>query len=638
MTREEHLRFCKMCLHKKFNVQHGIVCGLTDKIADFEDTCENFRRDESIPEASVAPTLQEKSNTMLIDRLPEHAMEKLRKHQDLSYAIFGGSLAAVVGALLWALITVRTEFQIGYMAVGVGLLVGLAVRFFGAGVDKMFGYVGAVLALIGCLLGNLLSQVGFIAEAQSLAYFETLTYLNLELIFLLLQDTFSPIDFLFYGIAVYEGYKFAFRTVTEELQNSLHKPDFNPLPAYHQFRLPLVIVCILALSGLIFQINQGVNGLKTFYYESGAKMSEGEMNSGKEEGKWSYWQEDGTLQAIGFYHQGVEEGAWQWFDENAQLIREGNYTNGLPHGGWVNYYPSGMVSDSAQYVEGRMHGSWMSYYENGGISQQGTYARDQPDGAWTYFFDNGNLQSQGKYEEGRMIGKWNFWLVNGQKSEEIEYVNKQTMRILNAWDTKGKQMVKEGNGTYTSYDTLRNVRQTGQVINGKKQGLWITYYDNGKKKEEGEFKNDLYLVHNTWTKEGQQQVTGGEGLYTDYYDDEHIFETGNIRKGKRAGAWTVYYATNHTVMQEINYQEGKVNGIHKTYYESGRLYAEGNVVNDGQDGEWKWYYENGTLQTHVNFKHDKKEGVQAFYGASGTKTKEEVYKNGKLVDEKLIRE
>jgi hypothetical protein len=42
MKREEHLKFCEICTNKKFDLNKGIICGLTLKIADFEDNCENF--------------------------------------------------------------------------------------------------------------------------------------------------------------------------------------------------------------------------------------------------------------------------------------------------------------------------------------------------------------------------------------------------------------------------------------------------------------------------------------------------------------------------------------------------------------------------------------------------------------------
>lgn len=45
MTREERLRFCKVCKNRKFDQDHGIVCGLTNRKADFEGSCEQFDGD-----------------------------------------------------------------------------------------------------------------------------------------------------------------------------------------------------------------------------------------------------------------------------------------------------------------------------------------------------------------------------------------------------------------------------------------------------------------------------------------------------------------------------------------------------------------------------------------------------------------
>ncbi len=42
MTREERLRFCKTCTNQSFDVQYGIICGITGQPADFEETCENY--------------------------------------------------------------------------------------------------------------------------------------------------------------------------------------------------------------------------------------------------------------------------------------------------------------------------------------------------------------------------------------------------------------------------------------------------------------------------------------------------------------------------------------------------------------------------------------------------------------------
>ncbi len=118
-----------------------------------------------------------------------------------------GAAAAAIGAALWAVITVLTGYQIGFMAIGIGVLVGLAVRRFGRGSTPVFGIVGAALALTGCVAGNLLAVVGFIAQGQEAPFFATLGQVSLPLAMDLLIETASPIDFLFYAIAVYEGFK-----------------------------------------------------------------------------------------------------------------------------------------------------------------------------------------------------------------------------------------------------------------------------------------------------------------------------------------------------------------------------------------------------------------------------------------------
>lgn len=46
MTREEHLEFCRVCTNKKLNRKVGLVCSLTDQIADFEMECSNFKKDD----------------------------------------------------------------------------------------------------------------------------------------------------------------------------------------------------------------------------------------------------------------------------------------------------------------------------------------------------------------------------------------------------------------------------------------------------------------------------------------------------------------------------------------------------------------------------------------------------------------
>jgi hypothetical protein len=148
-------------------------------------------------------------------------MQEIKDNQNLAFGIAGGVVAAAAGAAAWGIVTALTNYQIGWMAVGVGCLVGIAVRLFGKGVDTSFGVAGAVLALVGCLAGNLLAVCIAVSRQQQIEFLDLLSRLDPGIVVGVMQATFNPIDLLFYGIAVYEGYRFSFRTI--------HKGDLAKL-------------------------------------------------------------------------------------------------------------------------------------------------------------------------------------------------------------------------------------------------------------------------------------------------------------------------------------------------------------------------------------------------------------------------
>jgi hypothetical protein len=133
--------------------------------------------------------------------------------ENLLFGIVGGILAAGIGAIIWALITYWTKFQIGWMAVGLGLLVGFAIRFLGKGESIKFGIIGAILALLGCLAGNVLTTCIWASREYDVSIFKIISVVDFQLIVDILKETFSPIDLIFYAIAIYEGYKFSFKKV-----------------------------------------------------------------------------------------------------------------------------------------------------------------------------------------------------------------------------------------------------------------------------------------------------------------------------------------------------------------------------------------------------------------------------------------
>lgn len=150
---------------------------------------------------------------MIDSSLPtaQPAIEQIDDQPSLLMGLIGGLIAMLGGAIAWGAVTYFTEYQIGWLAIGVGFLVGVAVRFFGKGKTLIFGVSSAALALIGCALGNLMFYSGVIAREESISVLEVFFFFlfspaaTAELFAL----AFEFMDVLFYGLAAYAGFNAA---------------------------------------------------------------------------------------------------------------------------------------------------------------------------------------------------------------------------------------------------------------------------------------------------------------------------------------------------------------------------------------------------------------------------------------------
>lgn len=182
-------------------------------------------KDELTPESlskqqkSTEPEEQVEEEVTISEEEAARAMEVFRQEQNIVMGAIYGFIAALVGAGVWAGVTIATGYQIGWIAVGVGFLVGIAVRAGGKGLDATYGVVGAVMALIGCALGNLFTIAWFVSGEFDTSVVDIMNQLNVEMVVELMKATFTPMDLLFYGLALYFGFRYSIRELTMD--------DFN---------------------------------------------------------------------------------------------------------------------------------------------------------------------------------------------------------------------------------------------------------------------------------------------------------------------------------------------------------------------------------------------------------------------------
>lgn len=144
-------------------------------------------------------------------------VQELRSRQNFWFALVAGLVAALACAYIWALISVTVTFQIGWMAIGIGFVVGWVVLRTGKGVSPVFGYLGALLALFSVAAGNILIGAMVLSDEYAMPLSEVVgIFLGAPQIMVeILQIGFSPVDLLFYGIALYQGYRFSYNVIDE---------------------------------------------------------------------------------------------------------------------------------------------------------------------------------------------------------------------------------------------------------------------------------------------------------------------------------------------------------------------------------------------------------------------------------------
>lgn len=443
MNQKERLALCSGCIRRKLDYEHGYVCQLTGKFADFKDECKHYQRDSTvsntikveteeppfIPLFEPAPgpkrsEIKKKAVKRTAVKKPaarkqavnrpsaknrppsEVALKKLRKYQSFLYALPGGLLVMLVSVLAWVYVSSVYGYGEVYMALGMGFLVGVAVRYFGAGLKWIFGILAALLALAGSFLGYYLAQNAFLEDLKLAAIVRLLDYLSPELIRNSIQDTLVPLDLLFYGLAAVLAYFLAIRRINKSMLFRLEVDGYKGAPPLYWLRLPLILAGILvpAYFGYTYS-SQDAAGFNTLYYDSGEKMSEGMMLKGQETGEWTSWYENGNIKSIGNFTGGKKDSLWRWYDENGILTGTGMYVEGTEHGTWMNYYPGGMVSDSGSYLEGLKEGPWEYFHENGSLKYAVNFKSGKMDGEKILLSPSGQVVKVDYFENGMLIEK-----------------------------------------------------------------------------------------------------------------------------------------------------------------------------------------------------------------------------------------
>lgn len=455
---------------------------------------------------------------------------------------------------------------------------------------------------------------------------------------------------------------------------------------------------IQGITVVFSQENKDSLVFQRFYYTNGKLNSEGNMRNGKPDGYWKTFHENGKLKSEGNRKNFELDSLWKFYDEDEKLILDLEYKKGkknglkntyiegekiaetylddVKQGPTTYYYPEGTVKKVIPFAGGLENGISREFDQQGNIitiieykrgfmvSKEYVNRRDKNGfmhGKWVTFWENGNIHTEGTYREDRKNGYFReytpdgklfriFKFVNGELQEDAEEIAKIDERADYYPNGKVKTLAQYKNnlpdGLWREYAADGGLEKSllykkGVIVGkgitddaGLRQGPWVLFYDDGKLRAEGKYKNGKKIAY--WKY---------------YYPEGNIEEEGTYDNlGRADGDWKWYFNTGQ-VLREMSFSGGKEDGMMIEYSEDGKIIAkgeyidgnrqgkwnysygdhreEGNYVNDQRDGLWLYFYGDGTREFEGKFVEDLPDSRHSYFWENGNKKEEGNYVMGK---------
>jgi antitoxin component YwqK of YwqJK toxin-antitoxin module len=303
------------------------------------------------------------------------------------------------------------------------------------------------------------------------------------------------------------------------------------------------------------------------------------------------------------------------------------------------------------YRNGKKNGLKSTYMDQETIREN--FVNDIKEGFTRVYFPDGKLKMEIPFIKGLEQGYAKEYSEEGNIITLIEYKRGFIIDRLKI-NRRDKNNLKQGRW-YTFWDNGK-IKQEGFYRDDKKDGYFKDYTENGdlvnvfkyvmdeKQPDATEIKK--LDVTNNYFSSGKIKSSGTfrdgipEGIYREYDTTGHIvkslfYQNGNItgegiflEDGTKDGPWKEFYA-DHVLKSQGEYNDGKQVGEWKFYYPDGKMEQDGKFSASGKIlGTWKWYYNNGQLLREEEHRNGVKDGLHTEYDENGKIVEQGDYLNG----------
>jgi len=242
--------------------------------------------------------------------------------------------------------------------------------------------------------------------------------------------------------------------------------------------------------------------------------------------------------------------------ENGQKRAEANYKDGKGDGLAVSWHQNGTKAAEVNHKDGKQEGLSVRWHQNGTKAAEGNYKDGEVDGLWLIWHENGQKMAEANWKGRKIEGSAKYWNSKGEPVDSLKEANikpeesvaetKPKTEGVNYDDIEYREDIYYVKGSDTPY-TGKSYRlhPNGQkeleenFKDGKRDGLFVGWYENGQKRSEGNYKDgEQYGLYPTWHENGEKrsEVNIKDGLYdgllTGWHDNGQKAHESNWKDGK----------------------------------------------------------------------------------------------------------
>lgn len=424
----------------------------------------------------------------------------------------------------------------------------------------------------------------------------------------------------------------------------------------------------------IKSVSNTVDGDYKSYFPNGLIKAELNYSNGKLSGQIKSWFENGLINMEMNFYNGYEHGVWRIWDQNGQIIYEENYKNGKLHGLIQTWNYRGEITHQEIWNNGALENRKclsesetveINYIDNkkNGIYRKWTppytieikYLNDKKHGLYRKW-ENQTLRYECEYKNDVKDGLEKEIYNDG--ITEKQYKNNQLIKIIqkeNNWITTEENYVD---------GVISNIKHYGLVSDGSNNTVNSTYlrqdfYLNGVLNFSFQWDDGPSFIRQEFLGEEEQTSRAiSEGI--EWVSSQYKFDNGflhgeqkeyyrkrnpnaqlnfrdnlkilsNFNYGKENGKTYCYYESGK-INLELNFLNGKLDGIQNSFHEVGPLYGnpKENITykNGLVSGLRERFYENHQLELKENYLDDKLDGLSIHWDTNGFKKAEINYSKG----------